>query len=102
MSVALHISVPAGIVNEVGVEYRELIAANEDTSSQVPDVSQPEIDALAAGALVEDIVSFRTHPDKATAGDVDRLDALYLEMVDAVRARLQRKYRYYGFSKDVD
>lgn len=102
LAIAMHVPIPAGQTNEVGEDYRELIATHESTISQVPDISQAEADALVAGSLVEEMVNFRTHPDISTATSLARLDALYLETVIAVRQQLVRKYRYYGFERDVD
>lgn len=93
--VAFHIPIP-DVTNEAGLSYRSLIADNEDTASEVHDISQTEQDALNDGSLWEAVVAFNLNMGHSTADNKALLDALYTETVDSVQAEFQNKYKYYG------
>ena len=100
--VAMHFPVPDAN-NAAGIAYRTCAAAQAVTSSMVPAnlLAAGESEALASGLLVEVAEVYRTHPGHPDASDRLRLDALYSTTKTITTADLQRRWRYFGFSRDV-
>jgi len=98
VTVAFHIPIPDA-TNEDAQNYRDLIAAHEDTQSQVPDITQAEQDQLDTGELVEEIRSVEIDTG-ANSQDHNQavIDDLYTQATNEVQTRLENRYKYYGVS----
>ena len=100
--VVMHFPVP-DVGNEVGVNYRTIVALLRTGTSMVPWISAAEQAALDAGELYEWAMTpaFSTFPAETLLQKRARMDALYTSSCAATQARLAEELRFWGYDRDV-
>lgn len=101
--IVAHFPVPS-VNNEAGVNYRTAIIQwlGGSQPSKCPFVTQSEQDQLNAGALLEQVYTFHTHPAETLQQKGVRLATLYNQQLALVSAELGALLAYWGLSVDVE
>lgn len=90
---AFHFTVPDA-TNEAAINYRTIISVYENTESVVPNIDPGEQQQLNNGELLEDVVAFRTHPNRPD--QLEKIRALYQERFAFWQDAIPKKYKYTG------
>lgn len=101
--VVAHFPVP-NVNNQAGVNYRTAIIQwlGGEQPSRCPFVAQAEQDALNAGALLEQVYTFHTHPAETLQQKRARLDVLYNQELARLSDELGALLAYWGLGMDVE
>jgi hypothetical protein len=94
-----HIPVPAAGTNIANIQWRNAVAASQNTVSQLSTITAAEQSNLTAGALVEVIETVRfSKLGMSTTERVAEVKAAYQSAKSRVLAELQITLSFYGHS----
>jgi len=104
--VVIHTPTPAG-TNSVGELWKDAGLRGGDLGSTVlvvgtgpGEITQPESDAIIAGDTMELSASFLIESGGSTNPElITTLTQMADDFIDERKLRLQRKYKYYGYSQ---
>lgn len=103
-TIVCHVPVP-DVNNEVAVSYRTALVqwrgGADAIDSQVPFITQPELDQLKAGELYEATDYFYSHPGESLVQKRNRIDVIFNQTVTDIQARLQNNLSFWGYSRNV-
>ena len=101
--VVAHFPVP-NVNNQAGVNYRTAIIQwlGGSQPSKCPLVTQAEQDQLNAGALLEQVYTFDTHPGETLQQKAGRLATLYNLQLTRLSTELGALLAYWVLSVDVE
>lgn len=100
--VIFHVPTPT-TTNKAGVTITSCLVQDPEHTdgSLVPHIGSTESAALTAGTLYEHVYPFSTNPGHTAQQDQARLDSLYSASVSKIQSKLERKYAYWHYDRDV-